>query len=112
MKKISKLRVLKTTEYKGYHILIQNYGDFFQFIAFADGKFYQGFNIITPEKGKKKHNSDTLVKCGALMLDYAMTTVDVLLAKDNPEKLLEENATGAAVVKVLENANKVHPTVN
>ena len=112
MKKISKLRVLKTTEYKGFHLLIQNYENFFQFIAFSDGKFYQGFNIITPESGRKKHDQDTLIKCGALMIDYAMTTVDVLLAKDNPDKLLEENATGAAVVKALENAKKVQPTVN
>jgi len=112
MKKISKLRVLKTTEYKGYHILIQNYENLFQFIAFSDGKFYQGFNIITPASGRKKHDPDTLVKCGSLMIDYAMTTVDVILAKEDPDKLLKENAQGTAVLEILEKENKVHPTVN
>lgn len=108
MKKNKPLRILKTTEYKGFYILVQQIipENMFQFILFKEGKFYQGFNIITPANGRKKHSRDDLIKCAGLMLDYAFTTVDVLLAKDNPDELLKKNQNGAAVLEVLENVSK------
>lgn len=103
------LRVLKVTQYKGFHVLIQQIikTHLFQFIIFdpTDSKFYQGFNIITPKRGKnKQHTDEDLVGITGVMLDYAFTTVEALTSKESEQ--LEQNAQGAAVLDILEKADK------
>lgn len=102
------LRILKISEYKGFHVIAQQIipQHLFQFIAFRNGKFYQGFNIITPKGNKKKHSSEDLVKCASLILDYAYTSIDVIIGQENPEQFLKENAQAAEVVRVLEKLDK------
>src|SRR4051794_11089718 len=93
-----KLRILRITEYKGFHIMVQNYENLCQFVAFRDDNYYQGHAIITPAKGEKKHSPEDLVKIGTVMLDYAFATCEAILFKDDPDKLLEANRQAADVV--------------
>jgi hypothetical protein len=74
-----KLEILKITEYKGFHILIQKYKSLFQFVLFKDGKFYQGYHIITPDKGTKTYSQEDLVTIAVGMLDYAFEACDAIL---------------------------------
>lgn len=107
MSKITKnpVRILKLSEYKGYHILIQQIipQHIFQFIIAKDGNFWQGFNTIVPNQGfTKRHEEDDVLKAALLTLDQAFATVEALI---NPD-LLKDNERGEEVLKILEQANK------
>ncbi len=73
------LKILKVTEYKGYHVLIQHFfkTNIFQVVLFKDGQFYQAADKLSPtEKGAKYHSDDDLVKAAVLYLDTATLIAD------------------------------------
>lgn len=75
------LKILKVTEYKGYHILIQHFfgTNIFQCVLFKDGQYYQAADRLTPsKKGDKIHSDDDLVKAAVLYLDTATLIADKL----------------------------------
>lgn len=76
-----KLTILRITEYRGFYIMVQNYGNFFQYLMYKDKNFYQSYNIITPETGKK-HTKENLLKGAVLMIDQAMATADYIIDPD------------------------------
>lgn len=99
------IRILRITEYKGYSVLVQQVvpQHIFQFIIAKNGKFWQGFNTIVPQKGfSKKHADDDVVRAAVVTLDMAYATIEAMI---NPD-LLKDNEGAAEVVKILEDADE------
>jgi len=75
------IRVLQKSDYEGYPVYLRMIdGKIFEYLIFFEGELYTGFNVITPEKGKKKLNEDQIAQCGALIFTGAITTIDQLIA--------------------------------
>lgn len=89
-KKIQSLKIIKITDYKGYHVLVQQIFkiNLFQAIIFNDGNFYQAYRVIDPKLEGKVHTDEELLKCAALMIDYAFQIIDALEAKKEAEEKL------------------------
>lgn len=103
------IAILRITEYKGFHIVIQQVIPLhiFQYIMYKDGNFYQGWNQIAPSRGmSKKLENEDIIKAGVLTLDMAFATAEAISAKDNPDKINKDNALGADVVQALESGKK------
>ena len=96
--------ILLIREYKGYQILLQKIGNLFQFIIYYDHSFYQGYNDVDPQG--KKWSKKLIERVAAVTFDHATSVVDLLINKENPDKLLQENPEGAAIADILERANK------
>ena len=54
------------------------------------------------ELKKTEYEPEELVKIAAHVSDMARATIDLILKKDNPDELIEENLEGAAAVEALE----------
>lgn len=88
--------------YKGFNILIQNFGEYYQYIIFHKGSFYQSYMQIS-NKGKRM-SREQLIKAYSLLLDQAKATCELILHKKDPEKLLQENEQGSVILDILEDA--------
>jgi len=82
------LTILRKGEYKKVPYLLQKMGDAFQFIAFWQGNWYQGYTIMHPEN-KKGFTQPQMVELAVLTQNFMETTVDTLVAtkeRDDKEK--------------------------
>lgn len=111
MAKITKKPInnLRLTTHEGYRIFVQHVvaDHVFQYLVFKDEKIYHDWIQLTPQGGhSKKLSQDEVVKAGAVVLDMAIATVEVLKHKDNPNELTKDKGLAVDVVNALENANK------
>lgn len=81
----SVIKILQKSDYEGCPVYIRMIGkDLFEYLLIYEGELYSGFNIIKPEKGKRKLNKDQIAQAGALIFTGAITTIDTLMGKDTP----------------------------
>lgn len=76
------IQLLQKSDYEGcpvYIFMID--GKIFLYLVLYKNEPYIGYNLITPEKGKKKLTKDQIAQCGALIFTGAITTIDTLLEK-------------------------------
>jgi len=79
------VKLLQKSDYEGYPVYIMMIGDsIFIYFVIYNGELYTGYNVITPEKGKKKLTKDQIAQCGALIFTGAITTIDNLLDINKP----------------------------
>ncbi len=80
----SVIELLQKSDYKGCPVYIRMIGGkVLEYLLVYEGEIYTGFNVITPKPGKKKLNKDEIAQCGELIFTGAITTIDVLMDKDN-----------------------------
>lgn len=86
--KIPSVRILKIDLYNNSRILIQQIpkADIFQALIYRDDRFYQVHEIITPIEGKKALSEEEILKCTAVIWQYAMQVADKLEDLANPMK--------------------------
>lgn len=102
---------IKNEVYKEYHIFVQAIGNIFQFMIY-DPNSKDPDNMLRSSTVEIKDlpfedmSNEMLQKGGALVMDQAMATVDLLLNMDNPEELEKQNPLGATASKALEELNK------
>jgi len=76
------IRLLQKSDYKGCPVYLRMIdGKIFEYLIIYKNEIYTGFNVITPEIGKKKLNEDQIAQCGALIFTGAITTLDQLFDK-------------------------------
>jgi len=85
------IKLLQKSDYKGCPVYIRMIdGKIFEYIIQYKGEIYTGYNVIYPEKGKKKLTKDQIAQCGALIFTGAITTIDTLREKNGT---LDDNKT-------------------
>lgn len=77
---VNVMKILQIGEYKEANYVIQRIGNAFQYFAFWEGKFYQAYHIINPEKGVKDFTHAQEVECAVVTLNFMQTTIDTLIA--------------------------------
>lgn len=78
------VKLLQKSDYEGcpvYIFMID--GKIFMYSVWYKNEQYIGYNLITPEKGKKKLTKDQIAQCGALIFTGAITTIDTLMGKQD-----------------------------
>ncbi len=80
-KKVSgRIEVLRALPYRGHMIylrIIDN--DIFEWLLSYKNEVYAGYNVITPEKGKKKLTEQQKIQAASLTLQGALATLDMKL---------------------------------
>lgn len=85
------LTILEIGRYKETPYILQKMGDAFQFLAYWQGNFYQGYTIMKPEDPKKGFTHQQIVELAKLTSNFMETTVDTLVAtKERDDKLKKE----------------------
>ena len=75
-------------EYKGFYVFFQRVlTNFFQYIIFRDGNFYQAYYVIADNTGE--WTEEEMKKHYVQLLSMAQATCDMLLEKD---RLLQKEA--------------------
>lgn len=75
-----RIKVLRALPYRGHMIylrIIDN--DIFEWLTVYEGEIYAGYNVITPEKGKKKLTKKQESQAAGLTLQGALATLDMKL---------------------------------
>jgi len=86
------IQLLQKSDYQGCPIYIRMIDSkIFEYILQYKGEIYTGYNVITPEKGKKKLNKDQIAQCGALIFTGAITTIENLIEIEQ-EKMLAKDS--------------------
>jgi len=84
------IKLLQKSDYEGCPIYIRMIDSkIFEYILQYKGEIYTGYNVITPEKGKKNLTKDQIAQCGALIFTGAITTIENLIEQ---EKLLAKDS--------------------
>jgi len=84
------IKLLQKSDYQGcpvYIFMID--GKIFMYSVWYKEEQYIGYNVITPEKGKKNLTKDQIAQCGALIFTGAITTIENLIEQ---EKLLAKDS--------------------
>lgn len=75
-----RIKTLRALPYRGHMVYLQVIdGQIFQWMLVYKSEIYSGYNIITPEKGKKKLNETQINQAAALTLQGALATLDMKL---------------------------------
>ncbi len=105
-----KLSILFVGEYKEYPYMVQVLHSqdnqyTFQYIIHKEGKgFFQGHNIITADKQGEELTQEQIIQSTVLMKDFAITTIETLLRKDDPNYVpTDAERLGQEVVDIVEN---------
>lgn len=96
-----RVTILDKFTYKNVGVLTQCVDNVYQFILYHNGEFYSSYNVITSEKAL---TNKELTSVGNLVSAQAKATVDMLLARENGDDLLQKNEQGAAIVEELDKA--------
>lgn len=81
------IKLLKAMPYKGNMIYIRMIGvSMFLFDVVFENQLHSSYNIISPEKGKKKLTDNEITRAAAYTFAGATTTIDYLLGEELTEE--------------------------
>lgn len=101
-----KVLIIGTFDYKGIPVLLETFNYMLQYIFCYEGKYYSSCNYI---KDVPIFSSDQTEEVRKLLEQQAMASIDLLLNKDNPDVLVEQNERASAIAEVFEKNDPDRP---
>src|SRR3990167_3414258 len=86
-----RITMLRAIPYKGNNVYIRMIDkDIFEYLAVFKNEIYSSYLIIKPKKGATKLTKDEIQQAGALILNGAFATLDMLLGVKLSEEEIEK----------------------